>query len=365
MHKTQVLTTTKGDHFRTRLTHTLEVSQIARSIAKLLGLNEELVEAIALGHDLGHTPFGHVSERVLNRIISGKTDISGKNFGGFKHNFQSVRIADHLEQWALDNVGFNLTLVVRDGILKHSTLKSKKTDPEPVRYPDLKLISLETDIPFSIEGQVVKISDDIAQITHDLEDGFRLGIIKINDFSSCQLVETVCENFSIPSQRLTQFDTRQLRSHLIGPMVGFLIHDAAQATLAKIQEKFKTGPYPYSFEEMYVTFSMGTENAAMELKNIINDLFVTSLQVSTMDSRAEYLVTQLFKAYWRTPAQLPDLILSKYFHRLGMTFSRRSLNQYKRKMHNDPYFARAICDHIACMTDNYAFTEYKKLYLPE
>lgn len=365
MHKTQVLTITKGDHYRTRLTHVLEVSQIARSMAKLLGVNEELTEAIALGHDLGHTPFGHIGERTLHRIISGKEPISGGTieFGGFKHNFQSVHIADNLEQWSLDDTGFNLTLAVRDGILKHTDLKF---DGSIVQYPELKLLSFESDIPFTLEGQIVKLSDDIAQTTHDLEDGFRLGIIKVNHFIDYPLIEKVCNKVDISVDDLKSYDSRQLRSCLIGPMVGLLIHDSVAATIDNIKQNYPDGNYPEKQDKMVVSFSKTIDDDRKQLTKLIKELFITSMEVSTMDGRAEHIIKNLFSAYWEKPAQLPDLILKKYFSKKGIkTFSRIELRKHISQMHKDPCFARAVCDHIAGMTDNYAFSEYKKLYMPE
>ncbi len=155
-HKTQVFLSPAGDHYRTRLTHTLEVSQIARTISKALGLNEDLTEAIALGHDLGHTPFGHAGESVLNRIVA----------GGFRHYEQSLRVVDKLER---DGRGLNLTFEVRDGILKHSKGLGD-------------IIPTEKDqVPATLEGQVVRIADVVAYINHDLDDALRSGIIKMSD----------------------------------------------------------------------------------------------------------------------------------------------------------------------------------------
>jgi dGTPase len=365
MHKTQVVTITKGYHFRTRLTHVLEVSQIARSIAKLLGVNEELTEAIALGHDLGHTPFGHIGERTLNFIISGKELIGEHsiNFGGFKHNFQSVHIADNLEQWSMDDTGFNLTLAVRDGMLKHTGLTY---DDKIVKYPELKLLTFDSDIPFTIEGQIVKISDDIAQTTHDLEDGYRLGIIKAEDFAPYPLIEEVCSKLDITATKLKSFDTRQLRCCIIGPMVGHLIHDCVSATVKNIEECYPDNKYPEKHVNKLVTFSNKVTNDRKQLAKLVTELFITSMEVSTMDGRAEHIIKNLFRAYWEKPAQLPDLILRKYFLKKGIkNFSRMDIPDKLSEMHQDQCFARTICDHIAGMTDNYAFSEYKKLYMPE
>ena len=364
MHKTQIVHNNQGDHLRTRLTHTLEVAQIARSISKILGLNEELTEAIALGHDLGHTPFGHIGERTLHQILSGELLADNKimNFGGFKHNFQSVHIADNLEQWADDNVGFNLTLAVRDGILKHTEISYSE---EIVKYPDFKYISLLNDIPFTLEGQVVKIADEIAQLTHDIEDGKRLRILDSDDFIDSILVRKVARRYKVTASKIKNYDTRQLRCHIIGPMVGYLIDNVVTTTLRNLENEFGHKNFPRSFDKQYVSFGQ-ISIANDQLKEMVKDMVINSLEVSRMDSRAKYLIKKLYRAYWANPSQLPDLILTKYFNQIGQEkFSRKALHKQINSMHEDKNFARAICDHIAGMTDNYAFLEYTRLYMPE
>ena len=192
MHKTQIFNANKGDHYRNRLTHTLEVMQIGRSIGRLLKLNEDLIEAIALGHDLGHTPFGHVGERTLNQILYyGINDMEGIG-EDFKHNFQSLRVVDSIENRCDDYSGVNLTLAVREGIIKHTGLKSKVSN-QAVYYhnDDLDTENLRLDLPhsFTLEGQVVAISDEIAQVTHDIEDGIRGKIIDFDKFKETDLVK--------------------------------------------------------------------------------------------------------------------------------------------------------------------------------
>lgn len=170
MHKTQIFNANKGDHFRNRLTHTLEVSQIARSIGKTLGLNDELIEAIALGHDLGHTPFGHIGEKTLHRVLMHGDGVEGVKIGeGFKHNFQSLRVVDDLETRCDDYPGINLTLAVRDGILKHTSrdgiLKhtSLKRDGILIAFPEGHFENIDLNkVSCTFEGQVVALADEIA-----------------------------------------------------------------------------------------------------------------------------------------------------------------------------------------------------------
>ncbi|MGH7449833.1 MAG: dGTP triphosphohydrolase, partial [bacterium] len=200
-HKRQVFLITEGDHFRTRLTHTLEVAQISRTMARALGLNEDLVEAIALGHDLGHTPFGHLGETVLNEILQGYDTLEGlldpdlalqssegkSGFGGFKHNYQSLRVVDVLEQ-KYEVAGLNLTAPVREGILKHTRLKRGQYE-----YPsfDVEALAFELDMATTLEGQIVAIADEVAQRTHDLEDGLRAGLVEVEEVRRLEIVQQV------------------------------------------------------------------------------------------------------------------------------------------------------------------------------
>lgn len=370
MHKTQVITSTTGDHCRTRLTHTLEVSQIARSISKRLGLNEDLTEAIALGHDLGHTPFGHIGERTLNSILTGKIKISNKEIpiaGDFNHNYQSVYLTDQLENWCSSVRGMNLSLAVRDGILKHTKLRKK--DGKPFSYPKLDLLSLDSEVPVTLEGQVTKIADDIAQVTHDLEDGYRLKIIKPSDIVSSTLVKRIAQEMSLNLKNIDSFDNEDLRCNLVGPMVGYLIHDVSENTIRNLDTEFSNKNYPELYDRFFVEFSNNSsfliKDEIKELKDSITNLYITSREVSTMDGRAEYIITKLFKAYWEHPSYLPDTTLKVYFHNKNIgPFSRLLLNK-TTNMQTDADFVRLICNHIAGMTDTYAFAQYKKLYMPE
>ncbi|RQV97711.1 dNTP triphosphohydrolase, partial [bacterium] len=196
-HKQQVFLISEGDHYRTRITHTMEVSQLSRTLAKALGLNEELVEAIALGHDLGHTPFGHIGEVVLNDILSGKDNLEGvlegKNLGGFKHNYQGVRVVDLLEKkYEFD--GLNLTSPVREGILKHTRLYRARYS-----YPNFYYDGLHFDLDnaTTLEGQVVAISDEIAQRTHDLEDGVRAGLAELEQILELDIIKIVEQKYKL------------------------------------------------------------------------------------------------------------------------------------------------------------------------
>lgn len=376
MHKTQVFNANYGDHYRNRLTHTLEVSQIARSIGKALHLNDTLIEAIALAHDLGHTPFGHVGERTLHRIMHGDIEIDGMLHSneGFKHNYQTLEVIDNIESEWVDRIGMNLTLAVREGAFKHTGAKiNNNGHRDEVRYSslDFSRILIE-DPPFTLEAQVVAIADEIAQCTHDLEDGVRSRVISIEDILQNELVKDAIEEHQIDPKTL--HCALDVRMSIVKFLVGKLIHDVYEQSVANIlcyqAERLKQGRELPNFkdkDEVYkeklICFSAKTEQKVKALSDLITNCVVKSQSISQSDAKAEYMIIQLFKAYYQHPKQLPDDILKRYCMKCGYQFSRITLNDdYLR---NDMRFIRLICDHIACMTDQYAEREYRKLYLPE
>ena len=229
MHKTQIFNANIGDHYRNRLTHTLEVSQIARSIGKNLSLNDELIEAIALGHDVGHTPFGHIGERTLHNIIMhGELNEIALIKQGFKHNFQSLRVLDELESRCNEYSGLNLTLAVREGILKHTSLKQ---DGVPVLYPGTNFDNIDLNKPsFTLEGQVVALADEIAQCTHDLEDAVRSKIITPDAIANDPFIKEIVEKYKITYDPRSKTPTYDTRSAVIKSMVGFFIEDACKTS---------------------------------------------------------------------------------------------------------------------------------------
>ena len=215
-HKTQVFIPYEGDHFRTRLTHTIEVSQIARSVARALGLNEDLTEAVAIGHDLGHTPFGHSGEYVLDRLLRD----SHPEAGGFKHNYQSVRVIDRLEK-RYEEPGLNLTHDVREGVLKHTAWP--RDFPFPLDFPE----GLRFESGGSLEAQVVNWSDEIAQQTHDLEDGLPL--------TEEKEIEELAIARQVRAARGWGGDPASRRASLIRGMIGALCADLIEGSRAKIE----------------------------------------------------------------------------------------------------------------------------------
>lgn len=275
MHKTQVFNANKGDHYRNRLTHTLEVSQIARSIGKNLDLNDELIEAIALGHDLGHTPFGHVGERTLNEILMDDSKgVLDKKLGeNFKHNFQSLRVVDLLETRCNDYLGINLTLATREGILKHT--KILDGNHKLYNYPGLNLENISTDKPsMTLEGQVVGMADEIAQYTHDLEDGVRSGVINFAELLDQPLVKECAKIYNIKINAQTSSPAYETRSMVIKNLVGFLIYDACKTSLPRIDTFWKSldnvdKESGKAFErERCIVFSESVNNNVLKLKKV-------------------------------------------------------------------------------------------------
>lgn len=365
MHKTQVFNANKGDHFRNRLTHTLEVAQIARSIGKYLKLNDELVEAIALGHDLGHTPFGHIGERTLNTILmEGLDNEISPIKQNFKHNFQSLRVVDKLETRCVDYLGINLTFATREGILKHTKVRN---EDGYYHYLDLDLTDMHLDLPFSItlEGQVVAIADEIAQCTHDLEDGVRSGVINFKALMNQPLVSQCMEAYHIVVDKGTVAPAYETRSLIIKNLVGYLIYDVCKQSEENISQYIKK--YDIQNEVMFkkqcVSFSNAINQLVKELKIWMDDRIIYSEEVSISDSKAQYLIKQLFKAFYVHPKQLPDYMLGKYFKLKGRSFNRAEMNDEELK--KDAMFIRMVADHIGGMTDQFASRTYKKLYYPD
>lgn len=385
MHKTQIFNANKGDHYRNRLTHSLEVNQIARSIGKGLKLNDELIEAIALGHDLGHTPFGHVGERTLHMILQGdafkKDDIRISGKQGFKHNFQSIQIIDNIETTSDKYDGMNLTLAVREGILKHTKRTMKLFVPDnkgnlvrrddSIAYSCLDLKNMNINAPsFTLEGQVVAIADEIAQCTHDLEDGIRSEIIPIKDLKNIKLVQEVIKQRNIDFTRINS--TVEARNQLIKVMVGFLIDDVYISSCERLSNKFDNQEnvpcyknIDDTYKELFVDFSDNIKELVEDLSAIKSHYILSSQIISQSDSKAEHLIKQLYKAYYKHPLQLPDYILKRYYLKKGIKLNRVEIAKEINLLQEDIEFQRLICDHIACMTDQFVEREYKLLYMPD
>jgi dGTPase len=355
-HKTQVFIPYEGDHFRTRLTHTIEVSQIARSTARALGLNEDLTEAVALGHDLGHTPFGHSGEYVLDRLLRE----SHPEAGGFKHNFQSVRVVDRLEK-RYEEPGLNLTHDVREGVLKHTAWP--RDFPFPLDFPD----GLKFESGGSLEAQVVNWSDEIAQQTHDLEDG--LPLTEENAIEELEIARQV------RAARGWGSDPDSRRASLIRGMIGILSADLVEGSRARI-ERWLASSGVASADAFYarrdrlpgdlIGFTDPGRRLYAELREFVYRHIIHSFPVSRHDGHARRVLAGIFGAYRDNPRLLPDDVLRGMERDLAVRFLREvPLGQVEREVveryRPRPGFYRAIADHIAGMTDSYCNAEYRQL----
>ena len=357
-HKTQVFIPYEGDHFRTRLTHTLEVAQLARSVARTLGLNEDLTEAVAIGHDLGHTPFGHSGEYVLDRLLRE----SHPEAGGFKHNYQSVRVVDRLEK-RYDEPGLNLTHDVREGVLKHTAWP--RDFPFPLDFTE----GLRFDSGGSLEAQVVNWSDEIAQQTHDLEDGLPL--------TEEQEIEELAIARQVRAARGWGSDPASRRASLIRGMIGVLCSDLVEGSRARIERWLERERVTTS-DEFYarrgrlpadlVGFTEAGKKLYAELRAFVYRHIIHSFPVSRHDGHARRVLAGIFAAYRDNPRLLPDDVLHGLAGELGTPFLREiPLSQIERevdeKYRRQPAFYRTIADHIAGMTDSYCNSEYRQLVL--
>jgi len=322
-YKTQVFVNHEGDYYRTRLTHTLEVAQIAKSIARALRLNEDLVEAISLAHDLGHTPFGHSGEDALHEIM--------KENGGFNHNAHGLRVVDYLEQRYPDFPGLNLTYEVREGIIKHST---------PFDYPRPVIPFEAKDSPI-LEIQVVDIADEIAYDNHDLDDGITSALIKEKDLKAVKLWHE--KNKKIKDKYPNIKD--EVRKYQI---IRSLINDQVTDVVAQTELNIKRFKVQSQRDVVKIPERLVASSRNMRgLRGSMRDFLIKNLyqhyRVIRMSSKAYRFITSLFEIYLDKPEQLPP-------------------NTQIRLQREGKH--RVICDYIAGMTDRYALDEYKKFFEP-
>lgn len=320
-YKTQVFVNYEGDHYRTRLTHTLEVAQIARTIARALMLNEDLVEAIAMAHDLGHTPFGHSGEVALHEIMAQK--------GGFNHNTQGLRIVEVLEERYPGFRGLNLTWEVREGIIKHATDYDM---PEANEY--------EPDLRPTLEAQVINVADEIAYNTHDLDDGLRSGLLTVDQLRGLPIWEEALGALNIRADQFTPMD----RAMVIRYLVNLEVSGVIEATEAKLQAVKPTCVEDVrQYPQEIVCFPPNLKEKNRDLKKILFTRMYRHWRVIRMAEKAKRMLTNLFEAYVAQPQQLPDSV------------------QERAKSES---LERVVCDYIAGMTDRYALQEHLKMFDP-
>lgn len=343
-HKRQVFLITEGDHFRTRLTHTLEVAQISRTLGRALGLNEDLLEAIALGHDLGHTPFGHLGEEVLDGILQGRDTLEGalapEARGGFKHNYQSLRIVDDLEL-KYEFAGLNLTAPVREGILKHTRLKRGH-----IRYPELNVQGLffELDHATTLEGQIVAQADEIAQRTHDFEDGLRAGLVSPEEIRALEIVRRIEQEAGL--QKLLAHNRYVYCNRLVNGLINLLVSDLIDETLRNAARFITAKGRARQFDEEIVRFSAVLDPLQRELNKFIYQKIIFTPENRRTDDDAVQVLRSLFRAYYEDPGLWPA---NAHFF----------IREQSRAQGRD--YARGIADFIAGMTDHFALNEFERL----
>ena len=327
-HKTQVFVNTTGDHFRTRITHSLEVAQIARTLAKHFNLNEDLCETLSLSHDLGHTPFGHAGEDVLNECMD--------SYGGFDHNIQTLRIVNILESKYYNFKGLNLSLETIDGLVKHNgpVEDTRKFDLILGKNFFHKKINFKKNA--SLEAQLAAISDDIAYNSHDLEDGLRANLYKIEDLKDIPILSTiVSEHKMFIKSKGTELVIRQVIRDIINEMV----NDVIINTKNNIKEKkIKHINDIYNHEDLLVSFSKKMNYFDFTIKSFLKENMYFSKNVLKKTNMGKKIIKYLFSKIKKNP--------SKFIN---------------KKLYTKNNFERTICDFIAGMTDRYAINLYNSL----
>ncbi len=332
-YKTQVFVNHEGDLFRTRLTHSIEVAQIARSIARALKLNEDLTEAIALAHDLGHTPFGHAGQDALNECM--------KDYGGFEHNLQSLRVVDELEEKYADFPGLNLTFETREGILKHCSLK-KAADLGDVGERFLKKHQP------SLEAQLTNLADEIAYNSHDVDDGLRAGLISVAQLNDVPLFN---DQFEEVRRHYPELSQRRVIHEVVRRLINCQVVDLVQTSASLLRQAC-----PASLEDVrsrsqpLIAFSEGMKVRNLHLKRFLRNQLYRHYRVHRMTAKAARVIRELFQAFNDDPRLMPDEAQEKV---AGL-----------RERSGPAGQARAVADYIAGMTDRYAIKEHERVYNP-
>ena len=327
-HKTQVFVNTTGDHFRTRITHSLEVAQIARTLCKFFNLNEDLCETLSLAHDLGHTPFGHAGEDALNECM--------KKFGGFDHNIQTIRIALFLENRYYEFKGLNLTLETIDGLLKHNgpIKKLKKYNSIIGKNYFTNKINFST-YP-SLEAQIASISDDIAYNSHDLEDGLKSNLFKLKDLEKIPILKNIIFRHT---KRKNNYSMDLIIRQIIREIINEMVKDVIKTTKYNIK-KYQLNNLNKVYRTHYpiVNFSKQMNKFDKKIKHFLRQKMYYNKKVKKNTNQGKKIIKKLFLAIQRNP--------SKYIN----------VSKYDKSN-----IARSICDFIAGMTDRYAINLYNKI----
>ncbi|WP_158568153.1 MULTISPECIES: deoxyguanosinetriphosphate triphosphohydrolase family protein [Coprobacillaceae] len=416
--KTQVFTTKKGDYYRTRMTHTLEVNQIAKAIAYALDLNLDLTEAIAVAHDLGHTPFGHQGERTLDRILCGKIDVGipatqnmfkNRWFGGFKHNYQSAKILTKIEEKSVKYPGLNVCAQVVEGVLKHTKLKSNININDFVSKEYIDKIFIDDPICSSLEGQVVAIADEIAQRGHDVDDALTSGVMTINELkdrlkiNKCNdLLHKITKECQLIEKSCLIVDKNKLKiSKIVSIIVNYFTQHVIDSSLENLSQNDSE---LYSQKLPAIRFSDDDEKINKYLEKVVQKKVICNTTVASADYNASVIITKLFSCYYNNPRLLHEGTQRKIFlemlrhENVGVSNSAvflgdgdidlindeieiitkqeinekiidRYLNDCNENLNENDVIVyekrriliRSITDYIAGMTDGYALNEYEKL----
>jgi len=325
-HKTQVFVNTEGDHYRTRLTHSMEVSQIARTIARFLGLNEDLCETLSLSHDLGHTPFGHAGEKILNQCMC--------NFGGFDHNIQTLRIVTSIENKYYKFHGLNLTIETLDGMIKHNGPIKNIFKYKNILNKDIFSSNINFNMFPSLEAQVAAISDDIAYNNHDLEDGLRAGLFTIEKISSIPEISKLVKKHLKNSKK---FRKEIVINQIVRDLINFMVTDVINTATKNLK---KINPQSikdiYKQDRLIVDFSDKMKNIDNQIKDFLSTYMYNHKKVIVNTNRGKVIISDLFKYLLKKPKKYISSDLLK--------------NEQKE---------RVIADFIAGMTDRYAINLHK------
>jgi len=332
-YKTQVFVNHEGDLFRTRLTHSIEVAQVARSIARALRLNEDLTECLALAHDLGHTPFGHAGQDALNACM--------QDYGGFEHNLQSLRVVDELEERYAEFSGLNLTFEAREGILKHCSRRNAE------RLGVLGKRFIQRLQP-SLEAQLTDLADQIAYNSHDVDDGLRSGLIDVDALSGVELFR---DQYEIVRNAYPQLAPRRTIHEVVRRLIGCQVID-----LVETSSRLLAAAAPPDIEAVrthsgpLIAFSDVMREKNLELKGFLRTRLYRHYRVHRMTAKAARTITALFEAFLDDPRLLPDE-------------ARQHVDRLE-ELDGDSGRARAVADYIAGMTDRYAFAEFDRVLNP-
>ena len=327
-HKTQVFVNTSGDHFRTRITHSLEVSQIARTLSKYFNLNEDLSETLSLAHDLGHTPFGHAGEEALNDCM--------KNYGGFDHNIQTLRIITILENRYYDFKGLNLSIETLDGLIKHNGPIKDLTKLNKILGNNFFKKKINFNSNSSLEAQIASISDDIAYNSHDLEDGLKSNLFDLNHLTDIPVLNKI---ISKHKKKIKKYSIDLIIRQIIREIINEMVSDVISTTKRNIRlYKIKNLNDIYQTKDQIVTFSQRLRIFDKKIKNFLKHKMYFHKDVNSRTNYGKKVITKLFLQIKKNPKKYINI-----------------------KKYSDSDIDRIVCDYIAGMTDRYAINLYNKL----